>query len=860
MSRSLGNNSIDHASTNDNGSITSIRTGDFFKKLNLTGLDIDKLKELGGDKLAAILGSKITGISSPEENNNVKKSTFSIGGITEIIGDFTKNTATNKTSQEEVKDSIQSVLSKTIEGSSININDKLKSINQQTIDNKYPFIGGLTADNYYDNVVAVKNVPTENIISSLQKGVNNTFVSKDLILKNNDVKQLDTMRIHASNVYEPLVVDTYSKKLILSKEPSTLFVTDIKSKTKFGESPSVGDMIKNNSINQTYSKNQEIPDNNFNSFVNYLGDMYKNQKLSTKAAIYERSYTKNENAAVLPNNLDNVSKLISGVNTPTASSSNTVSNKMSDTYISTLASDNTKQSDGVNIMNALTKENNIISGFNFLMNPDVDNIVESTMNKLGLGSLGIGGAVKSYVSTTISFKTIVTIAGVKFDHTCFDTFYEDHDYMKNKMPTRYIKLRMNAKHMKNLKLDGKNKKITIERMYGFRPSANPSTAPVPDMTNYKVFEVLKDYEVKALKQTHKLSKENAKEVEGTEKELKSRAIIEGIIIPPMVTKDQKAKNFNSIPKEAKISAVIAQAFATCYQKGKLAMVKPFNDLVLTNYIIAPMTFPQVVTKLHKDFKLFEGGFNIFIDDDIYYIVNKEGPNIIEFEKDWTYRFETHPKGGFHLKMFTTINQARKKMTLNILEDDVTKLPDKSELKVVEDRYNKGSKVGTTQGTTKDTITTLVKNVNHDYLLGQPESNLPVEDFIVKVSSTHLTLKPGDNIEINYRKKLYKGTVKKWTSEQKQAGRAVIIHVTAKASKTSFLDSLSPDNILDTIQTKASELSARVEDTINNAREGVLGSIEKTTGYDVTEVINYNQTLGSMAKAKDALKGKGVIFL
>lgn len=203
-------------------------------------------------------------------------------------------------------------------------------------------------------------------------------------------------------------------------------------------------------------------------------------------------------------------------------------------------------------------------------------------------------------------------------------------------------------------------------------------------------------------------------------------------------------------------------------------------------------------------------------------------------------------------MFTTINQARKKMTLNILEDDVTKLPDKSELKVVVDRYNKGSKVGTTQGTTKDTITTLVKNVNHDYLLGQPESNLPVEDFIVKVSSTHLTLKPGDNIEINYRKKLYKGTVKKWTSEQKQAGRAIIIHVAAKASKTSFLDSLSPNNILDTIQTKASELSARVEDTINNAREGVLGSIEKTTGYDVNEVINYNQTLGGMAKAKDAL--------
>lgn len=69
-----------------------------------------------------------------------------------------------------------------------------------------------------------------------------------------------------------------------------------------------------------------------------------------------------------------------------------------------------------------------------------------------------------------------------------------------------------------------------------------------------------------------------------------------------------------------------------------------------------MTFPQVL--MQKDYKIFEGGFNIFIDSDVYYVVNKDGPNNIKFDQDWTYVFKTNPKLG--QKTYTTASPSRKK--------------------------------------------------------------------------------------------------------------------------------------------------------------------------------------------------------
>jgi hypothetical protein len=49
-------------------------------------------------------------------------------------------------------------------------------------------------------------------------------------------------------------------------------------------------------------------------------------------------------------------------------------------------------------------------------------------------------------------------------------------------------------------------------------------------------------------------------------------------------------------------------------------------------------------------------------------------------------------------------------------------------------------------------------------------------------NSFVTFKPGDNIEIHYRKKIYKGTAKAWGAEHNPNGRVVILNATAKQSK------------------------------------------------------------------------------
>jgi hypothetical protein len=136
--------------------------------------------------------------------------------------------------------------------------------------------------------------------------------------------------------------------------------------------------------------------------------------------------------------------------------------------------------------------------------------------------------------------------------------------------------------MQKIKLDGKNKKVTITRYYGYRQASQPNKDAGPNMANYKTYEILKDYSLKSIKQNLKLSKENAKETEGTDKELKTRAVFEAIVIPPALTTNQKATNFNGIPVNSKISTIIGAAFKACYAKGQLALSNPVNDLVLDN--------------------------------------------------------------------------------------------------------------------------------------------------------------------------------------------------------------------------------------------------------------------------------------
>lgn len=904
--------------TSSTGTELSQRVDSLFSGGKIGSFNLDKLRELLGSRFSETLGEKITGIGT---DTATSKNTFSLGGLSNYLG---VNTGVNQginpqiTPQDEVRKSVESVFNKTVSGSSFSLDDLLKKSNTDIIENKLPFIKNLKEENLnkatvvtnsvdkdilvnttvstsfiglkeradyikgFDNHLASKGLNKatmtpealsaedtifSSIFTSSTKFLSSAYTKEGVILTGDAATNKSLTNLKSYNIYEPLKVDTSTTKYVFTKDQelfnNAIKIDNMQDKSAYGYTSTLSEQMKlTNSVK--YTKEQEIPNNDFSLYINYLKESTtersgsdlsnlkkyntnidstridsNNQMLESTSGIAERSKISSQSilssAGSVTSVLGNAGAIIDNFADSTVSYYQDMATKASNAV-----------KEGFTVANAITGEISQITGFKNILDPKVENKVNGFLDQLGLGTQGIGQDTKSYLDSTIDYVTIMEIDGVKLDNTCFLSYCEKHDFIKGKTADRYIKFRLNAKHMQKIKLDGKNKKVTITRYYGYRPSSQPNKAAGPNETIYKTYEILKDYTLKSVKQSHKLSKENAKEAEGTDKELTTRAVFEGMITPPALTTDQKATNFNGIPTNSKISTIIGAAFKTCYNKGRLALSNPVNDLVLDKVIFTPMTFPQVLTKMQKDYKIFEGGFNIFIDGDIYYVVNKEGPNNIKFDQDWTYVFKTNPKLG--QKTYTTISPSRKKIIFNIFEDDVVKPSDKSELKPTEDRYNKGSRTGLSQGTTKDSIATHVVPVMHDYVLGKPESNLPVEDFVVKLRNSFVTFKPGDNIEIHYRKQIYKGTAKAWGAEHNTNGRAVVVNATAKRKigGGSILDRLAPSNLVESYQETMAGISARVDNTITDYTQRGLDYVSSNTGINILEVTNMTDAYSAVS--------------
>lgn len=904
--------------TSSTGTELSQRVDSLFSGGKIGSFNLDKLRELLGSRFSETLGEKITGIGT---DTATSKNIFSLGGLSNYLG---VNTGVNQginpqiTPQDEVRKSVESVFNKTVSGSSFSLDDLLKKSNTDIIENKLPFIKNLKEENLnkatvvtnsvdkdilvnttvstsfiglkeradyikgFDNHLASKGLNKatmtpealsaedtifSSIFTSSTKFLSSAYTKEGVILTGDAATNKSLTNLKSYNIYEPLKVDTSTTKYVFTKDQelfnNAIKIDNMQDKSAYGYTSTLSEQMKlTNSVK--YTKEQEIPNNDFSLYINYLKESTtersgsdlsnlkkyntnidstridsNNQMLESTSGIAERSKISSQSilssAGSVTSVLGNAGAIIDNFADSTVSYYQDMATKASNAV-----------KEGFTVANAITGEISQITGFKNILDPKVENKVNGFLDQLGLGTQGIGQDTKSYLDSTIDYVTIMEIDGVKLDNTCFLSYCEKHDFIKGKTADRYIKFRLNAKHMQKIKLDGKNKKVTITRYYGYRPSSQPNKAAGPNETIYKTYEILKDYTLKSVKQSHKLSKENAKEAEGTDKELTTRAVFEGMITPPALTTDQKATNFNGIPTNSKISTIIGAAFKTCYNKGRLALSNPVNDLVLDKVIFTPMTFPQVLTKMQKDYKIFEGGFNIFIDGDIYYVVNKEGPNNIKFDQDWTYVFKTNPKLG--QKTYTTISPSRKKIIFNIFEDDVVKPSDKSELKPTEDRYNKGSRTGLSQGTTKDSIATHVVPVMHDYVLGKPESNLPVEDFVVKLRNSFVTFKPGDNIEIHYRKQIYKGTAKAWGAEHNTNGRAVVVNATAKRKigGGSILDRLAPSNLVESYQETMAGISARVDNTITDYTQRGLDYVSSNTGINILEVTNMTDAYSAVS--------------
>ena len=244
------------------------------------------------------------------------------------------------------------------------------------------------------------------------------------------------------------------------------------------------------------------------------------------------------------------------------------------------------------------------------------------------------------------------------------------------------------------------------------------------------------------------------------------------------------------------------------------LTPPRNDFVLDRYVITPQTFPQLLNKLQKDFDIYDGGPNIFMDGPMTYIINRSGPNDLDLkEGDWLYKFEIKPKNTIMEWMQTIIVPSSKTVKISLFDECILFPNDDSETKPIESRWNKGSIFGPRNDSSNKSLalSTKVTKVDHDYFLSEAAANIETYDFIIRIPTTYLCPIPADNIELSFQGKTYLGTVKKWASEMHQNVRAVVLYCTAREGQ-----SLTDDNtFVGKIRNKVNNLTGKVNQKISS---------------------------------------------
>lgn len=221
---------------------------------------------------------------------------------------------------------------------------------------------------------------------------------------------------------------------------------------------------------------------------------------------------------------------------------------------------------------------------------------------------------------------------------------------------------------------------------------------------------------------------------------------------------------------------------------QLAMEEPeFNSDFST--IKTPMDFRDIIEYYQRESggMLYNGGYNIFQDDKIVYVLNRKGPNRIEFADDWkvTLRFAPQDAEGVIQSHYTMSSISEKSIWIGLNNDDIMYLGDFSD-------YNEQKTVPIFAG---------VPSIFNNQTEGEPantswmishtgsavEANTKikrVQEFIVRIPNTYLIFRPGDNIKIEMMEtnEVYTGTVKRWASQQGDATtnvRSVVLQLALK---------------------------------------------------------------------------------
>lgn len=490
------------------------------------------------------------------------------------------------------------------------------------------------------------------------------------------------------------------------------------------------------------------------------------------------------------------------------------------------------------------------TGIKLSINPAFEKGIWDAMEKLGFGNPGLGTDTMGFINNALIVRTYATVGNVQVAPENVMFYYERYRYREDLTTTRKIKLRFLNDQLANLNLDDPNLTMSVKRMYGFSLGQNPKgDLPVMYNTEMQEYDSINEWPAKRIttergdKKAQKgagKDKKNTAHMDDNSKDGAQWQEIEFILTPPNLLESKKEDMFNGIPKEGMtISQILQGAFETSFaEPSKLALAKPKNDMELKDAAIAPTNFTGLLQKFQSDYDIYEGGPVIYHDrldiggheEDVYFVMPKRGMAEMEYEEGWEIEFRVrHQETEPNPEMIVFIIPSRKKVIWPLTPNAV-KLPgDNAEFKEpVVNRYSKGSIVGVHQGIVSNSgLHQVVKETNTDYVIPRADERPKYETIYVKVDHGFMLFSPGDMVTVKLNGVKYRGNVKEWASQQSGNKRIILLTLICEIDKEkkSFLDKLSPDNWIQSMQEKIAETNAKITNTLNTWSDNVGGWLQ-----------------------------------
>lgn len=778
----VGSGVLNKGSTpNGSGDITSIKT--------------NSLVWNKGSQRSSVFGdftSKMKSLGILDENSQGRMAAFKKLAEENFLStkedSWTQNTIKNRYVQEAQK-----------------ISEKKQE--QKYLDKVFTNIDGLTN-------TALKNSRIGTIIGGVQsKVITDKIVSKLKVDQLNSIDKMNDM------IFEPLSKIDWSQKFVFGAEHREQLydMLNLQQYTPFGTTPMmIDDLIRGKSTMQTLADEyinsmgaESLPTPSFEAYCSDLLNDYQNNSLDTKRLNAMYNYIKANKNSMAVNSLDNLGQytgdLVDGFGDLINTSIDNVAQGIQDTVYDTY-----------------DKVSNLAETFGVMLNPKLKSNIDKFMGKMGFNTIGKGRDSVSYVSNSIKHYVLVEIDKQKFNPTAFKHYWELHDFIDTNTPTRVITMRFTMREAKQLNLEKGIHDISIQRRYGYPYTQNAYRFHMDGGAHFKYYDEIVDFKAKAkIVGGLPTQKEIDAAVDAGNGAETQYVEVEFTVVPSELYDNNSGKTFNEIPKEAKLSSLITAAFNQCFEGGTLALTPLKNDVQLDNFPITPQTFPQLLENLHKNFRIYDGGPNIFVDRGIFYVINKTGPNDLNMEDvDWLYKFDIKPKNTLYDMMQTTIVASQKMVSMSLYDADIIFPNDYSESDPTISRWNKGSIMGIRQSIAAHSMSlnSKVEDVNHDYLLKTEEISEPSTDFIIRIPNSFLTLIPSDDVEVSYKKKTYLGTVKKWASEMDGNTRIILLYCTSREGKSKSYDNTPLGKIKGMVDKEKGKLNSKIQQAIGKVKD------------------------------------------